>query len=304
MTNFEQFLNNTLNEMGGAAMQSDRINKEHIHSTLKKYVEQVLTYIPHRGYQILGSAGKKPTSGDIDLGFDTDLTIDEVADKLDDLGVMYKVGKGFDQIWTGFPQYDENGEEVKDEDGRVKRAQIDLMFGDPDWLDFAYYSPGAEETEFSAHHAKVLLAATIRYAEEKALDDGSIQTHVINWSTGLWTKKRSKYISQRGKFKGQERERQIKSDKPVVTTPQGVADFLTMATGQKWSVSDMKQPFEFIWEKVVKSFDKQTLLRIAAYVRDALAPRPGYDLPDIVAKLFNESLTLNSSLMRRLSEEL
>jgi hypothetical protein len=313
--NLDNFLNKTLkegvlNEMGGAAMSSDRIAKEHIQPTIQKYQEMVLTHIPHRKFIVLGSAGKKPTSGDIDLGFDTDLTIDEVAEKLDDLNIVYKTGKGFGQIWTGFEQYDAEGKPVLDDDGRHKTVQIDLMFGDPDWLEFAYWAPSSEETEYSAHHAKALLAAIIRFAEELALEDGSIQTHVINWGNGIWTKKRVKYVETKGKYKGQEREKQIKSDAPVVTTPQGVADFLTKATGKEWKVSELKRPFEDLWKKAASVFDAKTMVHIAEYVKPAILSRntktnpDGYKLPKVVSDMLPEDVSIDTSIIKRLSEEL
>ena len=308
--NLDKLLNITLNEMGGAAMTADRINKEHIQPTLNKYVEMVLTHIPHRKFQILGSAGKKASSGDIDLGFDTDLSIDEVGDKLEELGVMHKVGKGFQQIWTGFDQYDEDGEFVTDENGRNKIVQIDLMFGNPDWLEFAYWSPSVEESEFPAHHRSALLAAIIRYAEELAFDDGSIQTHVINWGSGIWTKKRVKYVATKGKYKGQEREKQIKSKSPVVTTPQGVADFLTRATGKDWKVSELKQPFEGLWKKAASVFDAKTMVDIAKYTGSAIDHRNGksevknYIVPKVIRDLTEKKVNISTNMLKRLFEEL
>lgn len=307
----DKLINMTLNEMGGAAMTADRINKEHIAPTLERYKREVLTHIPHRSTQILGSGGKKPTSGDIDLGFDTDWTIDQVADKLEELGVMHKVGKGFDQIWTGFTQYDEEGNPVMDAQKHApKIVQIDLMFGDPDWLGLANWSPSMDETEFSAHHRSALLAAIIRYAEELALEDGSIQTHVINWGSGIWTKKRVKYVATKGKFKGQEREKQIKSEAPVITTPKGVAEFLTNATGKKWTVTDMKQPFEVLWKKAASVFDAKTMVDIAKYAGPAIDHRNGkqevktYIVPKVIKDLIGESVKINKSILGKLSEEL
>ena len=311
--NLEKLVESVLNEMGGTAMTADRINREHIAPTLERYKKEVLTHIPHRGIQILGSGGKKPTSGDIDLAFDTDLSIDEVAAKLENLDVMYKVGKGFNQIWTGFTQYDEEGNPVMDmEKHTPKIVQIDLMFGDPDWLDFAYWSPSSEETEFTAHHRSALLAAIIRYAEELALEDGSIQTHVINWGSGLWTKKRIRYVATKGKYAGQEREKQEKSPEAVITTPKGVAEFLTHATGKKWTVGELKQPFEGLWKKAASVFDAKTMIDIAKYAGPAIDHRNGksevknYIVPKVIKDLIDESkkIKIDKFILGRLSEEL
>lgn len=310
MATLDRFLSkvlkeDVLNEMGGAAMEADRIKKEHIKPTLDRYAQDVLNNIPHRKFIILGSAGKKADSGDIDLGFDTKLSIQEVADYLDDLNILYKVGKGFDQIWTSFTQYDEEGNPVTDENGREKTVQIDLMFGDPDWLEFAYWSPSQEETDYSAHHRSVLLAAIIRFAEEKELEDGAIQTHVINWGSGVWTKKRVKYVATKGKYAGQEREKQIKSERPLITTPQGVADFLSDATGKKWTVGDLRKPFEDLWKKAASVFDAKTMTHIAEYVKPAIEHRgPTYVVPQVVKNLVKEDVSLNKKIIKKLSKEL
>jgi len=306
MANLDSFLNKVLssgvlNEMGGAAMSADRINKEYIKPTLDKYVQLVLNKIPHNKFVVLGSAGKKTTSGDIDLGFDTQLSMDEVSAKLEELGVMHKIGKGFDQIWTSFDQYDASGQIVTNEQGRPLTVQIDLMFGDPDWLEFAYWAPGSDETSYSAHHRSALLAAIIRYAEELALEDGSIQTHVINWGSGLWTKKRVEYVNK----KGEKAEKQIKSEQPVVTTPSGVADFLTRATGKKWTVGELKQPFEGLWKKTATAFDAKTMVSIAEYVKPAIEHRgAGYEVPDVVRQLVKEDVNISKSILKKLSRDM
>lgn len=294
--NLEKLIHKTLNEMGGEAMSADRIKKEHVKPTYDKYLQDVLSKIPHKKVSMLGSAGKKKDSGDIDLGFETDLTIEDISDKLDELGVIHKVGKGFDQIWTQFDQYDGDGNIVKDEEGRPLKVQIDLMLGKTDWLDFAYWAPSQEETDYTAHHAKVLIAAIVRFAEEKLLDDGSLQTHAISWNSGVWTKRRIKYVetNKRSKYYGKEREKQERSEMPVITTPESLAGFLTSATGTTWRVSDLKNTFEHIWAKAVQTFKPNTLRQIAKYVQPGIEAR-NFSVPDVIKKLNTKDESLESA---------
>lgn len=63
----ETILESTLNEMGGNIFTTEKINKENIKPTIEEYEKQVLKRIPHKRFEILGSAGKKSESGDIDL---------------------------------------------------------------------------------------------------------------------------------------------------------------------------------------------------------------------------------------------
>lgn len=272
--------------MGGVAMKAERIAREHVNPTLNKYKE-ILNQIPHIKYSVLGSAGKKPTSGDIDLGFFTYLSIDEISEYLLKLGINHKIGKGFDQIWTEFEQYDENGP-------IGKNVQIDLMLGNIDWLEFAYWAPSVEETEFTAHHRSALLAAIIRYCEEIKLQDSSIQTWVINWGSGLWTKKRVKYIISRGKNKGQEGEKQIKSKIPEITQPLGVPQLLSQTTNREWKLEELMQPFEVLWDYTVEAFNKEKLPLIAEYTANAINHRNGkseeklYIVPDVLRQYLKE----------------
>lgn len=265
--------------MGGAAMNCDRINREHVYPTFKKFCLTVLGKIPHEGPDtILGSAGKKETSGDIDVALDTRLTPSQVCMVLEDIGIAYKTGKGFDQIWTEFQQYDDNGP-------IYKTVQIDLMFGKLDWLKFAYWAPNPEDTKFTAHHRSVLLAAIIRYTKERKLEDGGVETYVINWGSGIWTKKRYEYINRKGELA----EKQIKSDKPIFTKPEDVVRLLSESTGVAWEMGDLLQPFEKLWEKVVSVFDNDKIYKIAEYIKPAIEHRgPDYIVPDVIKEILKK----------------
>jgi len=245
-------------------MSTDRILKENIEPTLSKYKDLVLSKMKYNSVSILGSGGKKASSGDLDLGFDTTQTIDDTSEILSQINIQHKVGKGFQQIWTKFNQYDENGEIPN------KYVQIDLMFGNIDWLEFAYWSPNESETKYTAHHRSALLAAIIRYSKETILPDNTIETYVINWGTGVWTKIRSKYISTRGKNKGKELEKQVKSKYPIITDAQGVANLLTDNTNISWTIEDLKQPFEILWETTKKAFSRDLIADIAKYTKEAI----------------------------------
>lgn len=272
--------------MGGQAMNTERIRKECVLSTFNIFQESVLNHIDHDEVCILGSAGKKEDSGDIDVGIQTSLSINQVSEILTNLNVEHKIGKGFDQIWTKFYQFDADKNPVLGCDEQQLSVQIDLMFGNIHWLKFAYWAPAPEETEFTAHHRSALLAAIIRYAEELEIEPGITQTHVINWGTGLWTKKRIKYISERGKYKGQEREKQEKSKEPIITTPEDTVKFLNDSTGKDWTINDLISPFEKLWEKADSVFDNKKLELIAKYAGDAIKHRgPDYVVPRVISDL-------------------
>jgi hypothetical protein len=70
--------------MGGNVFKgkTDRIKREHISITLDKYYSELSKLFPKkkeifRDFKPVGSVGKKPTSGDIDLAIDTSMLVDK-----------------------------------------------------------------------------------------------------------------------------------------------------------------------------------------------------------------------------------
>lgn len=131
--------------MGGKAFEgiTQRIAKDDIYGTIKWLTRswedsgiQGGDYMEH----LLGSAGKNPTSGDIDLNMRIELYDQaKVADQLTAiLGADYvKARPGNNQIFTAVPI---NGGPVN---GYV---QVDFMFGDYEWQKFSYFSTEVDPT--------------------------------------------------------------------------------------------------------------------------------------------------------------
>lgn len=166
--------------MGGHVFNTvKKIRKSNIEPTLEKFKEEINKVFPNATYifrylQPLGSVGKKPWSGDIDLAFDervlynlstwdidllryedlykkykqrartaTDkmcqrrAILQSIADKImsDPYTILSASGKsaGNGMISIEAPQYDKKGI-------LKSNVQIDLMFGNIDWLMFSYYS--------------------------------------------------------------------------------------------------------------------------------------------------------------------
>lgn len=184
--------------MGGNVFgTTSGIKKEHIQSTLNGFIDELCRIFPLRkeyleNYKVLGSAGKKDISGDIDLALSNDLVKDSkswgisqtrvleyydkfakrartatheqlmkrafivsVADVIESeselIGVDTK-GSGSGSLFCTFPQLDENGEQVG------MNVQIDINFGDLDWLEFAYYSDVYEGNVKGLHRTQLMLS--------------------------------------------------------------------------------------------------------------------------------------------------
>jgi len=137
---------NVFKDEKGTAL-TKRINLADVKPTVT-YLES-LTGLPLLD-NMLGSTGKKPTSGDLDLAVDAKKhTKDEVYNKLIAKGVDQKdLAKSGDSVHYKCPI---NGDPMN---GYV---QVDLMFGDPKWQQFALNA--SSDSEFKGVHRAILLAS-------------------------------------------------------------------------------------------------------------------------------------------------
>lgn len=126
---------------------TQRINLADVKRTVQ-YLES-LTGLPLLD-NMLGSTGKKPTSGDLDLAVDASKhTKEELYNKLVSQGVnTTDVAKSGDSVHYKCPI---NGDP---QDGYV---QVDFMFGDPKWQQFALNA--SPESEYKGVHRAILLAS-------------------------------------------------------------------------------------------------------------------------------------------------
>ena len=173
------------------------IKKEYIQSTLNRFIDELCRIFPLRkeyleGYKVLGSAGKKEVSGDIDLALSNDLVKDSkswgisqtrvleyydkfqkrartatheqlmkrafivsIADVIKSESKLIEVdtkGSSNGSLFCTFPQLNKKGERVG------MNVQIDINFGDLDWLEFAYYSDVYEGNVKGLHRTQLMLS--------------------------------------------------------------------------------------------------------------------------------------------------
>lgn len=166
--------------MGGNAFANVKpIKKEHIETTVNAIVSAFP--IP-RDYCVLGSAGKKPVSGDIDIAVNITNADEQTA--------LYQAAKqiindhdvrkfGYNMISFPWPVA-ETGEHV----------QVDFVFGDPNWLNFFYHAPSAEESSLKGTHRNTAISAVASLTDYEPLssdtnDDGAC-VDAIRWK---WSNK-------------------------------------------------------------------------------------------------------------------
>ena len=184
--------------MGGNVFgTTSGIKKEYIQSTLNRFIDELCRIFPLRkeyleGYKVLGSAGKKEVSGDIDLALSNDLVKDSkswgisqtrvleyydkfqkrartatheqlmkrafivsIADIIKSESKLIEVdtkGSSNGSLFCTFPQLNKKGERVG------MNVQIDINFGDLDWLEFAYYSDVYEGNVKGLHRTQLMLS--------------------------------------------------------------------------------------------------------------------------------------------------
>ena len=184
--------------MGGNVFgTTSGIKKEYIQSTLNGFINELCRIFPLRkeyleGCKVLGSAGKKEVSGDIDLALSNDLVKDSeswgisqtrvleyydkfakrartatheqlmkrafivsIADVIKSESELIEVdtkGSSNGSLFCTFPQLNEKGDKVG------INVQIDINFGDLDWLQFAYYSDVYEGNVKGLHRTQLMLS--------------------------------------------------------------------------------------------------------------------------------------------------
>lgn len=273
---------NTLLE-GGAAMDASRIPVENIKSTFDRYKEQVIKKIdPKAKYKTIGSLGKKDSSGDIDVALDTKLDLEQVSDKLKSLGVNHKVQRGLKQIYTEFPIYNKDGSDSG------KKVQVDLMFGDTEFLSSTYWAPGERQSKFTGSDLSVIFAGITRFTPVKKIKDTENkeklkelkQSHpdlniayVYDINKGISIKARWEEEAKSGKYKGQMREKSEKLPNPEATSINEILKIWNSDSKVEWTKKDFNLPMEKVWGKAKKAFRGDKLRNIIDYTSSALGER-------------------------------
>ena len=122
---------------------------------------------------LLGSAGKKTFSGDIDLAIlieDKDIFVEKLTDCPSVIDVQRP---GVISALTKIQNYDPN---IPCDYYRSGYVQIDFMIGDVNWLKTYYHSPSDTESKYKGAFRNIMIAAICleheRIASKEKLQDG------------------------------------------------------------------------------------------------------------------------------------
>lgn len=173
-----------IKEGGNAIAGVDRIQLSDIEPTVKQiiyqYLEPVFGKIDYESDEVflLGSTGKKESSGDLDIGYDLtykhifrDSTVEsklgELYEFIKESGNNSVIINQFtgDMIHFGFPQYDKNNELIN------KTVQVDILITvHPEFCRFYMYSPSSADSMYKGAHRNDLLRSIAKIISYQVLD--------------------------------------------------------------------------------------------------------------------------------------
>lgn len=211
---------------GGKALDGvRRILREEVPAIISDVEAKLLPVIGASDHKILGSAGKKEDSGDIDfgvIGVEVDENLEErVREAFPDLDVNFM--KGLEVLSVGWP--------IKG-GGTV---QIDILpIKNEMWSDFVYKFP--EGSAYTSSHRNWLMAAitaSMRVSEEKD-EEGNVTDyvgHMFKLNDGLYKVEKT----YRGKTKLLKSSKKLSEEK-ITDDPR---EFVKMLFGGKFKMSDV-----------------------------------------------------------------
>jgi hypothetical protein len=174
--------------MGGKCFNNvDRICKQDIIPTVVSL--EFKTGIRMQN-NLLGSTGKKTTSGDIDIGLDSSQysqndVLSKLKSHLGDNNVR-KIGK---LITCRYPVYNKPG----------KFVQVDFLIGNLQWLKLFYHA--SSSTEYSGAHRNGAIRAILRKTNLKVLksdkDQVGKEKHMWSPTNGLCRVKQTSYSAKK-----------------------------------------------------------------------------------------------------------
>jgi len=156
--NLDALIEQTVSKVleGGAAMQGDRIPQARVKPAIDAFTKEVLKGLRYKSVKPIGSTGKKESSGDLDLGLDTDLSLEDVTKAIEEKGFKVKMNKGLGEVSVLFPFEGLN-------------TQVDLMIGPENWTQTQYYGPGDKESKYKGIHVRGLVNAIMQVVLGKSV---------------------------------------------------------------------------------------------------------------------------------------
>ena len=233
-------------EGGNAFSDVVRINRANVKATSEDFIEQIskILKINSKDISVIGSAGKKDSSGDIDVGVggvsDPVSFLKSAEKTLADNGLESRLFIGLKVLSVKWP--------ISNVDKRQegKFVQMDLMpTNSLDFIKWGTYAPSQEDSKYKGVVRNLLLCDIASFVDPKILEtdeiDGKtvpvvIERYVLSTTDGLYRKTRS--------YKG-------KKPGTVIKTPKTIS--------AKFITDDPKKIVEILFGKSAKPEDCLTI---------------------------------------------
>lgn len=264
--------NDVLLESGIAIKGISKIKKENILATLDLLQNKIFSPIgiQRDSWDILGSTGKKPESGDIDIAMDINRALKEsnskdlneyaakIVKRCEELGwqVNNRMNTGFKMIHIGLPIVGQ----------KDQIAQVDIMTStDMDFTRFKYFAPSITESKYKGAFRSMMIDCILKYATLAAAEDASDDEkqsyiapdgrvypyirfqHLALSVDGLWKNVKT-LKGKRGFLSNPKKDKE--ASKFITSNPE---EILNLLFGKNlFKVSDFNS-FESIWNNVLFS---------------------------------------------------
>lgn len=187
--------------VGGEEITGGRIHTYDISDTIREIAKIIDRPISEITDNLLGSAYKTESCGDLDIAMDENkVGYEEMLDYLRTSYDFVKPSYGFKMIHLLVPIEGNHSERIlKDEcNGWV---QVDLMFGNVEWLKFSYYSAGNKSKVKGKYRTALIMSVALMKTQFTDFDENEsllAKVGMIFDNTGLNTQTRMRRKKKSG----------------------------------------------------------------------------------------------------------
>ena len=209
---------------------------------------------------LLGSAGKKEFSGDIDVALDIEeQDIPAFIEKLESMPEITDISKS-SVIMTKVKIQNYQPEEKTDRP-RTGYVQLDFMLGDPDWLKVYYFSPRETESRYKGVYRNILISSIAaqlnQNATQQTIPDGrpvSVERYMWSPNNGLVRVRRTPVPNKSGSGYTKKNKNEI-----IAGPWKNPADIVKVL---KLDSPDDLRSYESLTAAIQKNYPKETVLKI------------------------------------------
>lgn len=284
--------------MGGNAVPNvGAIHQSEINPTLRSIENSLNLQSNSLSDRLLGSAGKKEYSGDIDIAMDM-VSDDELKLFFEQLRKVYgqfnvkKSGYNFN-VAVPIVNFNSSYNERLPRTGKV---QVDFLFGDTEFVKLFYYSAG-DESKCKGVHRNIAISAVAAFTDRKEsdlLDDQSRPIEKLRWKwspNGFFKIRRYSKKNDNGDWIKKQYDEQIST---AISCPLTIAEILF---GVDSPISYLNS-VETVVDACMQSFNKDKqhdiFLMIANNIIEADKNQPkvdhlSFDYPFEISQYFQKS---------------